>query len=109
MRDHLEHLFGGFLDGCQDGLIEITYCDDESGRPKKAKHFGTDEMDEAAAFAFEQNPKKNVNIYVGAALRRPDILSINSGCGRRKTLPWCLRGRCPVTHEFESTARCRYP
>jgi hypothetical protein len=73
MRDHLEHLFGGFLDGCQDGLIEITYCDDESGRPKKAKHFGTDEMDEAAAFAFEQNKKKNVNIYVGAALRRPNI------------------------------------
>ncbi|MBI4030867.1 MAG: AAA family ATPase [Proteobacteria bacterium] len=73
MRDHLEHLFGGFLDGCQDGLIEITYCDDESGRPKKAKHFGTDEMDEAADFAFEQNKKKNGNIYVGAALRRPDI------------------------------------
>ena len=27
MLAHLEHLFGGYLDGCQDGLVELAWTD----------------------------------------------------------------------------------
>lgn len=77
MREHLEHLFGGFLDGYHDGKIEIAWTDatpDASGKHKlrHAEYFGTDELDEAADRAAQLNSTPMVNVYVGAALRNPD-------------------------------------
>lgn len=72
MRQQLEHLFGGNLDGCHDGLIEIAYTDASDGKLKHARLFGTEELDEAVEFAAAQNATPHQNIYVGAALRKPD-------------------------------------
>lgn len=72
MRQQLEHLFGGNLDGCHDGLIEIAYTDAADGKLKHARLFGTDELDAAVEFAAQHNKIQGQNIYVGAALRKPD-------------------------------------
>jgi hypothetical protein len=72
MQRHLEHLFGGFLDGCHDGLIEIAHTDTHDRKLKHARLFGTDEIEKAAQFAFEQNRLPGQNVYVGAALRKPE-------------------------------------
>lgn len=72
MRLHLEHLFGGNLDGCHDGLIEIAYTDATDGKLKHARLFGTEELDAAVEFAAQHNKIQGQNIYVGAALRKPD-------------------------------------
>lgn len=70
MRQHLEHLFDGNLDGCHDGLIEIAHTDTADGKLKHARLFGTDEIDAAIEFAQSQNRVSGQNIYVGAALRK---------------------------------------
>jgi len=72
MQEHLEHLFGGFLDGCHDGLIEIAWTDTTDRRLRHAQLFGTDQIDEAVACAVEKNAVQGQNIYVGAALRKKD-------------------------------------
>lgn len=76
MRQHLEHLFGGYLDGCHDGLIELAWTDtrpDESGRYrlKNAAYFGTDQFDDLIAEAVRLNSTPMCNVYIGAALRKP--------------------------------------
>ncbi len=77
MTEHVEHLFGGFLDGCHDGLIELSWTDtrpDESGRYrlKNAKMFGTDQLEELVEEASRLNATPMCNVYIGAALRQPD-------------------------------------
>lgn len=73
MQQHLEHLFGGFLDGCHNGLVEIAYTDAADHKLKHACLFGTDELEEAAQFACAQNSIAGQNVYVGAALRKPAV------------------------------------
>jgi hypothetical protein len=77
MTMHVEHLFGGYLDGCHDGLIELAWTDtspDDSGRYrlKNAKLFGTDKLDELVMEAARLNATPMCNVYIGAALRHPD-------------------------------------
>ncbi len=77
MTEHVEHLFGGFLDGFHDGLVELSWTDtkpDESGRYKlrHARLFGTDQLDELVEEAARLNAVPMCNVYIGAALRRPD-------------------------------------
>ena len=72
IRQHLEHLFVGYLDGAQHGRIEISWTDPIGGRLNQARWFGTDELDEAAEFVVETNRQEGKNTYVGAALRKPD-------------------------------------
>lgn len=77
MRSHVEHLFGGFLYGCHDGLIELAWTDtqpDASGkyRLRHARMFGTDQLDELVEEAARLNATPMCNVYIGAALRRPD-------------------------------------
>jgi hypothetical protein len=77
MRQHLLHLFGGDLDGCHDGLIEIAWTrptPDEKGRHSLdgASLFGVDQIDAAVAEAVKRNRVQGQNVYVGAALRLPD-------------------------------------
>lgn len=77
MTAHVDHLFGGYLDGCHDGLIELAWTDtrpDDAGRYrlKNAKLFGTDQLDELVAEAARLNATPMCNVYIGAALRHPD-------------------------------------
>jgi hypothetical protein len=77
MREHLEHLFGGFLPGVSDGLIELAWTDSypsEDGRYKlrHARLFGTDQIEELIEEAVRVNSQPMVNAYVGAALRKPN-------------------------------------
>ena len=73
MLHHLEHLYCGFLDGCQDGRIELAWTDAKDGRLRHAAIFGTDELDALVERAFSENRKPGQNVYVGVALRKPDI------------------------------------
>jgi hypothetical protein len=77
MRQHLEHQFGGYLDGCHEGLIELAWTDPNPGsdgryRLSRAQMFGTDQLDELVARAAELNIQQYCNVYIGAALRKPD-------------------------------------
>jgi Protein of unknown function (DUF3987) len=76
MRQHLEHQFGGYLDGCHDGLIELAWTDtrpDKNGRYplRHALMFGTDQIEELVDKAVQLNSQPICNVYVGAALRKP--------------------------------------
>ena len=76
MRQHVEHLFGGYLDGCHDGQIELAWTDtrpDKNGRYllRHALMFGTDQIEELVDKAVQLNSQPMCNVYVGAALRKP--------------------------------------
>lgn len=77
MRTHVEHLFGGYLDGCHEGLIELAWTETkpngEGKYPlKNARLFGTDQIDELITEAARLNAQPMCNVYIGAALRRPE-------------------------------------
>src|SRR4051812_48077081 len=69
---HLELLFGRAL----QGRIELTAIrsgfDGEHARPT-TRFFEVDEIDEAADWALDVNTQHMWNVYVGAALRTPDV------------------------------------
>lgn len=71
MRKHLGFLFGDARE-YDDGQIEIAVCIIK-GEAKvwQSQLFGTDKLDEAVAYAAQENARKR-NIYVGVALRDPD-------------------------------------
>lgn len=76
MTAHVEHLFGGYLDGYHDGLIELAWTHttpDETGKYslKHARLFGTDQLAELVDEAFRLNSTPMCNVYIGAALRKP--------------------------------------
>jgi hypothetical protein len=76
MRQHLEHLFGGYLDGCHDGLIELAWTDTQPNKDgryalRNAMMFGTDQIEELIEEAARLNLQPNCNVYIGAALRKP--------------------------------------
>lgn len=73
MRRHVAHLFEGLLDGCREGKIELAWTDGRDGRLRHAAIFGTDQLDELVARAFAENRKPGQNVYIGQALRKPDI------------------------------------
>lgn len=84
MRIHLERMFGGDLDGAQDGLIELAWTastPDKQGRHalKHAVMFGTDRLDECVAEAVKQNSIPGQNVFIGAALRKPDTPPFGRG------------------------------
>lgn len=73
MRRHVGHLFEGWLDGCHEGRIELAWRDAEDGRLRHAMTFGTDELDELVTRAVEENGKSGQNVYIGQALRQPNV------------------------------------
>ena len=75
MLRHMEHLFGGELDGCQEGVIELAWSDAGDNSLSHAMLFGTDQLDGLVERAFELNRVPGQNCYIGAALRRPGTLS----------------------------------
>lgn len=73
MRRHVAHLFEGFLDGCHEGRIELAWTDGADGRLRHAAIFATDELDQLIARAVAENRRPKQNVYIGQALRNPDI------------------------------------
>lgn len=87
MAQHVEHLFGGYLDGCHEGLIELSWTDtkpDAAGRYRlaNARMFGTDKLDELVDEAARLNAQPMCNVYIGAALRQPDTAPFGRGQDR---------------------------
>lgn len=77
MAAHVEHLFGGYLDGFHDGLVELAWTQttpNADGRHplNQARQFGTDQLDELVDEAVRLNSQPMCNVYIGAALRHPD-------------------------------------
>jgi AAA domain len=72
MHRHLEHLFGGDLDGCHQGLIELAWTSTADNSLSHAILRGTDQLDGLVEKAFELNRVPGQNVYIGAALRRAD-------------------------------------
>jgi hypothetical protein len=76
MRQHLDHMFGGYLDGYHEGLIELCWTETRPNaegkyRLSKAEMFGIDQIEELIAAAVRLNSQPMCNVYVGAALRKP--------------------------------------
>jgi hypothetical protein len=78
MLRHVQHLFGGDLDGCHEGRIELAWTDGRDGRLCHADLFGTDQLEDLVERAARENSIPGQNVYVGQALRKPDI----APCGR---------------------------
>jgi hypothetical protein len=72
MHRHLEHLFGGDLDGCHQGLIELAWTSTADNSLSHAILRGTDQLDGLVEKAFELNRVPGQNVYIGAAMRRAD-------------------------------------
>jgi hypothetical protein len=94
MREHLEHMFGGYLDGYHDGKIELAWTDchpNKDGRYplRHGRMYGTDEIEELVTEAARLNSMPFTNVYVGAALRRPDTFP-----GGRASAPDVLALTC---------------
>jgi len=79
MRRQLEHVFLGDLDGAHNGLIELAWNDPRNGALSAAALFGTDRIVELVEQAVALNRTPGVNVYVGAALRRPDAMPDRRG------------------------------
>jgi hypothetical protein len=73
MLAHCQHLFGEWLDGCHDGKVELAWTDPRDGKLSHAAIFGTDQLDELVTQALERNRIEGCNVYIGQALRKPDI------------------------------------
>jgi hypothetical protein len=109
MSQHVEHLFGGYLDGCHDGLIELSWTDttpDEGGRYRlrHARMFGTDKLDELVDEAARLNAQQYCNVYVGAALRHPDTAPFARALDKDA---WALTCAYVDLDDAEATAKAK--
>jgi hypothetical protein len=75
MLEHLQFLFGQHAEYV-DGGIEIAYTPADSGAVNKAEWFAITDLEKAADFAEKINKQEGVNVYVGAAIRHLDALSV---------------------------------
>lgn len=71
IKQHLNVLFGD-LAHFDDGKIEIAWSAANTKAIPSAKYFDVSEIKDAADFAYEKNKQEGVNLYVGAALRKPN-------------------------------------
>lgn len=78
MRSHVDHLFGGYLDGCHDGLIELAWTETKQNSKtgkydlRHGRLYGTDELERLVDDAVALNANPMCNVYIGAALRSPN-------------------------------------
>lgn len=70
MLAHLNHLFGEWSEENDDALIELAWS--TAAGPDSAKLFWTTEIDALVEFAADINSKPGHNVYIGAALRKPE-------------------------------------
>jgi hypothetical protein len=109
MREHVEHLFGGYLDGYHDGLIELSWTDtspDPSGRYRlaHARLFGTDRLDDLVQEAARLNATPMCNVYIGAALRHPNTAPFGRGQDRDA---WALTSAYVDLDDAEAAANAK--
>ena len=72
MRKHIEHLFWReWADGEFEGLIELAHTNASNGRLDSAELFSITEIDLLIEKAVEINSVPRQNVYIGAALRKP--------------------------------------
>ncbi len=74
MKAHLRHLFCNHSEYA-DGKIELAWTDDK-GAARFADYFDIDDIDALVTRAVELNSRPQCNVYVGAALRKPDCSPI---------------------------------
>jgi len=76
MRTHLVAQFGGDLDGCRDGLIEVAWTtparEGQRSKLNNARFYPVSDMEGAIREAAAQNRVPGQNVYIGAALRLPE-------------------------------------
>lgn len=72
IKAHLEFLFKDTPNEYADGRIEIAYTGVNTKALGQANYFGLDEIDKAVDFIAAKNATQGINVYVGAALRKPD-------------------------------------
>src|SRR5262245_58780677 len=88
MLEHIEFVFGDWLDGHHEGLIELAWTDSEPPYAlRHARLFGTDEFEELVDEACRRNAVPTCNVYIGAALRRPDTAPFGRASDSDA---WCL-------------------
>lgn len=96
MRQHIEHVFGGYSD-FDDGRIELAWTESEpnaAGRYQlsHAETFGFEQIDELIERAVALNSKARTNVYIGAALRDPNVAPVgrcNDADFYAATSYWC--------------------
>lgn len=80
MLRHLRTVFLGDFDGAIDGLVELAWTDtDARGALANAAQFGTHQLEDLAERAVALNRTPGCNVYVGAALRRPETPASKRG------------------------------
>ncbi len=65
----LDHLFGD----AAEGRIELAWTDAEDHKLRHARTFELDCVDDLIEEAVKANEIEGQNVYIGAALRKPDI------------------------------------
>ena len=68
MRKQLEHLFGEAM----RGYIELAWTPSDNRKINQAEYFGVDRTEELIERAIEVNTQPGCNVFIGAALRRPE-------------------------------------
>lgn len=72
MMEMVNHLFGDVPAAYGDGLVELAWRDEKTGKLSHGRLFTLDQLEDLVAEAARLNATRGVNVYIGAALRHPD-------------------------------------
>ena len=87
--EFLDHLFGDAL----AGRVELAWTDAGDGKLRHARTFSLDDLETLVDEATKVNSVEDQNVYIGAALRKPDTPPF----GRCKDEDFLPRPRSGVT------------
>jgi len=73
IQQHIDFLTRDFRDKGLSGLIEIAWSDPQTHQVQNAQLFPLEDWERAADFAANKNRIPETNVYVGAAIRKPNI------------------------------------
>ncbi len=68
MQMFLDHLFGDVT----EGRVELAWTDAGDGKLRHARTFSLDNLEALVEEAAKENAVEGQNVYIGAALRKPD-------------------------------------
>ena len=68
MQQFLDHLFGDVT----EGRVELAWTDASDGKLRHARTFALDNLEALVEEAVKENAVEGQNVYIGAALRKPD-------------------------------------
>ncbi len=68
MQLFLDHLFGDVT----EGRVELAWTDAGDGKLRHARTFSLDNLEALVEEAAKENAVEGQNVYIGAALRKPD-------------------------------------